>query len=235
MPPVWVASMISALVLARLMVHWALQRGVKSFPMGKWMVNANFDFIGKARIAVPASAVACIAGLRSPVGDAGAGSEGGTDDDGRVGRAELRLLGLAAGYWLLLPWAGFVPATILFLAAGARLLGERRLVHAVIVAVAASLGAWVELAALRVVVGRRIGPIRVGGAQRGRVLASAGVAGLVALGLRWSPLGELAPIPQALAVLVPAAAAYLAVAWVLRIDELRRFVAGRGATGPGTE
>lgn len=102
-------------------------------------------------------------------------------------------------------------------------------------ALAASLGAWVELAALRVVVRRRIGPVRVGGAQRGRVLAAAAVAGVVALGLRWSPLGELAPIPRAVAVLLPAGGAYLGLTWAFRVDELRRFLSRRGADRSSTE
>jgi putative peptidoglycan lipid II flippase len=93
----------------------------------------------------------------------------------------------------------------------------------------ASVGAWFELALLRRIVGRRIGKVHVGGRQRGRVLFAAVVAGLVALGLRWSPLGDLAPIPEAIAVLVPSGLAYLAVAWVTGVDELRR-VAGRRRT-----
>jgi putative peptidoglycan lipid II flippase len=93
----------------------------------------------------------------------------------------------------------------------------------------ASVGAWFELALLRRVVGRRIGKVHVGGRQRGRVVFAAVVAGLVALGLRWSPLGDLAAIPEAIAVLVPSGLAYLAVAWVTGVDELRR-VAGRRRT-----
>jgi putative peptidoglycan lipid II flippase len=93
----------------------------------------------------------------------------------------------------------------------------------------ASVGAWFELALLRRIVGRRIGKVHVGGRQRGRVVFAAVVAGLVALGLRWSPLGDLAPIPEAIAVLVPSGLAYLAVAWVTGVEELRR-VAGRRRT-----
>jgi hypothetical protein len=93
----------------------------------------------------------------------------------------------------------------------------------------ASVGAWFELALLRRIVGRRIGRVHVGGRQRGRVVFAAVVAGLVALGLRWSPLGDLAPIPEAIAVLVPSGLAYLAVAWVTGVEELRR-VAGRPRT-----
>jgi putative peptidoglycan lipid II flippase len=100
---------------------------------------------------------------------------------------------------------------------------------AVGLALGASVGAWFELALLRRVVGRRIGPVRVGGRQRGRVVFAAVVAGGVALLLRWSPLGDLAPIPAAIAVLVPSGLAYLAVAWVTGVEDLRR-VASRRST-----
>jgi putative peptidoglycan lipid II flippase len=100
---------------------------------------------------------------------------------------------------------------------------------AVGLALGASVGAWLELALLRVVVGRRIGPVRVGGRQRGRVLLAAAAAGLVALGLRWSSLGDLPPVLAAVAVLVPSGLVYLGLAWVAQVDELRR-VAARGRT-----
>ena len=62
--------------------------------------------------------------------------------------------------------------------------------------VASSVGAWLELAALRVVLRRRIGSVRVGGPSGAKVLPTAALAGAVALLLRWSPLGDLPPSPR---------------------------------------
>ena len=58
-----VASMISALVITRLLVHAALEKGVKAFPMGTWMVKAKYDFLSKAKVAVAVSAVAIVLGV----------------------------------------------------------------------------------------------------------------------------------------------------------------------------
>lgn len=100
---------------------------------------------------------------------------------------------------------------------------------AVGLALGSAVGAWLELVALREVVLRRIGPVRVGGRQRGRVLLAALVAGLVALGLRLTPLADLHPVPRAAAVLAPAGLVYLALTWLLGVAEVRR-AAGRRAT-----
>jgi SecD/SecF fusion protein len=58
-----IASMISALVITRLLVHVALERGVKAFPMGTWMVTANYKFLDKAKLAFMVSAVAIVAAV----------------------------------------------------------------------------------------------------------------------------------------------------------------------------
>jgi putative peptidoglycan lipid II flippase len=88
--------------------------------------------------------------------------------------------------------------------------------------IAASVSAWMELVALRVVLRRRIGSVRVGGRDRTAVLGSAAAAGVVALLLRWSALGDLAPLVQAVAVLGPAAVVYLALTSALGVAEARR-------------
>ncbi|MEM7310659.1 MAG: protein translocase subunit SecD [Planctomycetota bacterium] len=58
-----IGSMISALIITRLLVHWSLERNVKAFPMGKWLVKANYDFIGKAKVAAMASLAAIVLGV----------------------------------------------------------------------------------------------------------------------------------------------------------------------------
>ncbi|MCZ6598724.1 MAG: protein translocase subunit SecD [Planctomycetota bacterium] len=58
-----IASMIAALVITRLFVHFGLERGVKSFTVGTWLVKANYDFLSKAKLALGASAAVIIAGL----------------------------------------------------------------------------------------------------------------------------------------------------------------------------
>jgi putative peptidoglycan lipid II flippase len=90
--------------------------------------------------------------------------------------------------------------------------------------VASSVGAWLELAALRVVLRRRIGRVRVGGPDRAKVLPAAGLAGLVALLLRWSPAGDLPALVQVVVVLGPAGLAYLACTWLLGVAEARQLV-----------
>ncbi len=58
-----VGSMISALIITRLLVHWSLERGVKAFPMGTWLVKANYNFLSKAKICAAVSAVLVVLGL----------------------------------------------------------------------------------------------------------------------------------------------------------------------------
>ncbi|HEX6884452.1 MAG TPA: protein translocase subunit SecD [Planctomycetota bacterium] len=56
-------SVFAALVTTRVFVHWALSRGSQTFKMGRWMADANFDFLGKTRTAVTGSIILCLGGL----------------------------------------------------------------------------------------------------------------------------------------------------------------------------
>lgn len=56
-------SMFSALVIVKLLVHRALENGVKSIPMGTWLVTANYKFMSKAKPAIIGSILAIIAGV----------------------------------------------------------------------------------------------------------------------------------------------------------------------------
>ena len=58
-----ITSMISALMLTRLLVHFALERGVDEWKMMRLVSKTNFDFIGKARAFVPASVLFTVLGL----------------------------------------------------------------------------------------------------------------------------------------------------------------------------
>ena len=48
-------TLFSSLVITRVLVHYALERGVKEFKMGTWLVTASYDWMGKRHIAIPAS------------------------------------------------------------------------------------------------------------------------------------------------------------------------------------
>ncbi len=58
-----VVSVFSALVITRVLVHYALEKGVRAFPMGAWLARANFKFLDKWRVACAASALFIVAGL----------------------------------------------------------------------------------------------------------------------------------------------------------------------------
>jgi preprotein translocase SecF subunit len=58
-----VTSVFAALVTTRVFVHWALVRGAQKFQMGRWMADANYDFLGKTKIAVAGSILVCVGGL----------------------------------------------------------------------------------------------------------------------------------------------------------------------------
>ncbi|MBI1380074.1 MAG: protein translocase subunit SecD [Planctomycetaceae bacterium] len=53
-------TLFCSLVITRVLVHFALERGVKEFKMGTWLVTASYDWMGKRHIAVPASIAAVI-------------------------------------------------------------------------------------------------------------------------------------------------------------------------------
>src|SRR5262249_42254838 len=42
-------SVFAALVTTRVFVHWALSKGIDRFVMGRWMADANYDFLSKAK------------------------------------------------------------------------------------------------------------------------------------------------------------------------------------------
>ena len=56
-------SVFAALVITRVLVHFSLERGAKSFPMGQWMVKAKFDFASKFKLALTASSMVIALGL----------------------------------------------------------------------------------------------------------------------------------------------------------------------------
>jgi SecD/SecF fusion protein len=56
-------SMFAALVISRLLVHFALERGVESFKMSRWMADANFKFIKYGKLACTVSGVLIAAGV----------------------------------------------------------------------------------------------------------------------------------------------------------------------------
>ncbi len=88
--------------------------------------------------------------------------------------------------------------------------------------VAASAGAWLELALLKRALARRgFGRLPVGGPHRTAVVAAAALAAAVAVALRWTVAADLATLPAAVVVLAPAGAAYLAVTTVLGVPEAR--------------
>jgi SecD/SecF fusion protein len=58
-----ITSMIAALVITRLLIHWSLLRNPKPFEMGRWMVNANYRFLSKTKIAVTCSVIMMVASI----------------------------------------------------------------------------------------------------------------------------------------------------------------------------
>lgn len=56
-------SMFAALVIVKVLVHKALEGGVKSIPMGRWLVEANYKFMEKAKFAMIGSLIAIVAGV----------------------------------------------------------------------------------------------------------------------------------------------------------------------------
>ncbi len=56
-------SMFSALVISKVLVHKALEGGLKEMNIGTWLVTADFGFMKKAKVAAVGSMIAVIAGL----------------------------------------------------------------------------------------------------------------------------------------------------------------------------
>ena len=57
------ASVFAALVITRLMVHFAMEKGVDKFSVGTWLVKANFKFLSKAQLAMVFSSALIVGGL----------------------------------------------------------------------------------------------------------------------------------------------------------------------------
>jgi SecD/SecF fusion protein len=56
-------SMFSALVVTRVLIHYQLERGLKSFSMARWVHDTKIRFMAKARTAMAISLVLVIAGV----------------------------------------------------------------------------------------------------------------------------------------------------------------------------
>jgi SecD/SecF fusion protein len=56
-------TLFCQLVISRVLVHYALERGVKQFKMGRWLADANFQFMSRARTCMIGSAVVILAGV----------------------------------------------------------------------------------------------------------------------------------------------------------------------------
>jgi SecD/SecF fusion protein len=56
-------SLFSALVVTRILVHLALQRGVREFKMARWLADARFQFVRHGKKAVAGSSLLILAGL----------------------------------------------------------------------------------------------------------------------------------------------------------------------------
>jgi SecD/SecF fusion protein len=57
------ASMFAALVITRVLVHFSLERGTKEFTVGTWLVTANYDWMGKRKLAYMLSSVLIVGGV----------------------------------------------------------------------------------------------------------------------------------------------------------------------------
>ncbi|TDJ69252.1 MAG: protein translocase subunit SecD [Planctomycetota bacterium] len=58
-----ITSVFSALVITRLLVHLQLERGIDAWNMMRLVKDTKFQFMSKARLAIPASIVVIVAGL----------------------------------------------------------------------------------------------------------------------------------------------------------------------------
>lgn len=57
------ASMFSALVITRVLVHFSLEKSAKEYTMGTWLVEAAYDWMGKRKMAITGSIIAIVAGV----------------------------------------------------------------------------------------------------------------------------------------------------------------------------
>ncbi|MFT5287220.1 MAG: SecD/SecF fusion protein, partial [Planctomycetota bacterium] len=57
------ASVFAALVITRLMVHFSMEKGLKEFNVGQWLVKADYKFLAKSKIALSVSAVMIVVGV----------------------------------------------------------------------------------------------------------------------------------------------------------------------------
>jgi preprotein translocase SecF subunit len=55
--------MFAALVITRVLVHFALERGVERFGMARWMADAKFSFMRHGKLAAVASTIAILTGV----------------------------------------------------------------------------------------------------------------------------------------------------------------------------
>ncbi len=58
-----ITSVFAALVITRVLVHFSLEKGAKSYPVGTWFVKANYNFLPKAKTAMMISGALIVLGL----------------------------------------------------------------------------------------------------------------------------------------------------------------------------
>ena len=58
-----ITSVFAALIITRVLVHYSLERGATSYPVGTWLVKANYQFLSKAKVAMAASVTLILLGL----------------------------------------------------------------------------------------------------------------------------------------------------------------------------
>ncbi len=58
-----VTSVFAALVVTRVLIHYALVRSTQTFSMGQWMINANYRFLAYTKPAVALSLLLIVGGL----------------------------------------------------------------------------------------------------------------------------------------------------------------------------
>ena len=56
-------TLFAQLVITRVLVHYALERGLKRFQMGRWMADANYQFMSRAKVCLIGSTLVILTGL----------------------------------------------------------------------------------------------------------------------------------------------------------------------------